>query len=112
MEMQVSEVDGVKKVSLFGRLDSSGVDVIETQFSATIVPAGASTIVDLTELTFLASLGVRMFISTTRALSWRGGKLVMYGARPAVLEIIETMGFSDIVPLVEGEAEALALVAG
>ena len=112
MEMRVSEIDGVKKVSLLGRLDSAGVDVIETQFSATIVPAGVSAIVDLTELTFLASLGVRMFISTTRALSWRGGKLVMYGATPAVHEIIETMGFDDIVPLVADEAAALALVAG
>jgi anti-sigma B factor antagonist len=112
MEMRVSEIDGVKKVSLLGRLDAMGADVIETQFSGTIAPGGVSTIVDLSELTFLASLGVRMFISTARALSWRGAKLVMYGARPAVAEIIETMGFGDIVPLVGGEAEALALVAG
>jgi anti-sigma B factor antagonist len=112
MEMRVSEIEGVKKVSLLGRLDSAGVDVVETQFSATIVPAGVSTIVDLSELTFMASLGVRMLISTTRALSWRGAKLVMYGAKPAVAEIIEIMGFSDIVPLVGGEAEAIALVAG
>jgi anti-sigma B factor antagonist len=111
MEIQVSDIDGVKKVSLLGRLDSAGVDVIETQFSATIVPAGANTIVDLSNLTYMASLGVRMLISTTRALSWKGAKLVMYGATPAVLEIIQTMGFDDIVPLAPTESEALALLA-
>src|SRR5579872_112258 len=91
MEMRLSEAGGVKKVSLSGRLDSAGVDVIETKFSANIVPAGENTIVDISEVAFLASLGVRMFIATTRALSWKGAKLVLYGATPPVMEIIETM---------------------
>jgi anti-sigma B factor antagonist len=110
MEMKLADVGGVKKVTLTGRLDSAGVDVVETQFSASLVPAGESAIVDLSELSFLASLGVRMFISTTRALSWKGKKLVLYGATPPVMEIIETMGFADIVPVVGTESEALALV--
>jgi anti-anti-sigma factor len=111
MDIQITEVDGIKRVALSGRLDSAGVDVVETRFSAGIVPSGKHTIVDLTEVVFLASLGVRMFISTTRALSWKGGKLVMFGASEPVLEIIETMGVSEIVPVVGSEAEALAFVA-
>jgi anti-anti-sigma factor len=111
MEMQLAQAEGgVTRVVLSGRLDSAGVDAVETRFSAALVPAGESAIVDLSELSFLASLGVRMFISTTRALSWKGKKLVLYGATPAVAEIIETMGFSDIVPVVGTEAEALALL--
>lgn len=110
MELQFTEVGGVKKVVLAGRLDSAGVDIIETRFTAGIVPAGAHTVVDLTEVVFLASLGVRMFISTTRALAWKGGKLVMFGATPPVMETITTMGFEDIVPVVETESEALALL--
>ena len=109
MEMTVGEAGGVKKVALSGRLDSAGVDVIETRFSAIIVPQGANAIVDLSDVEYLASLGVRMFISTTRALSWKGKKLVLFGATPAVTEIIETMGFSDVVPVVATESEALAL---
>jgi anti-sigma B factor antagonist len=111
MEMVLSEIGGVRKIALSGRLDSAGVDVIETRFSAAVVPAGAHTLVDLTEVAFLASLGVRMFISTTRALSWKGGKMVLFGANPAVMETIETMGFDDIVPVVTTESEALALLA-
>ena len=52
-----------------------GVDLVETQFGAAIVPDGQNTIVDLlSRLTFLASLGIRMLISTTRALSRKGSK--------------------------------------
>lgn len=108
--MSLSHTDGgVKRIALVGRLDSAGVDTVEMQFSAAVVPAGENTIVDLSQLSFLASLGVRMFISTTRALSWKGKKLVLFGATPAVMEIIDTMGFADVVPVVATESEALAL---
>jgi anti-anti-sigma factor len=108
MDMELSEVEGVKKVILVGRLDTAGVSLIETRFAAGVASAGRHTMVDLTQVEFLASLGVRMLITTTRALSGRGARLVMYGATPPVMEIIETMGFSDIVPVVDSESEAVA----
>jgi anti-sigma B factor antagonist len=111
MEMQLSEVEGVRMIALSGRLDSAGVEVIETRFSAATVPVGANILVDLSEVAFLASLGVRMFIATTRALSWKGAKMVLFGATPAVMETIETLGFDDIVPVVNTQSEALALLA-
>ena len=111
MGMSLVEADGFKKVILSGRLDSAGVDAIETQFTAAIVPAGQNALVDLSQVEFMASLAVRMFISTTRALAWRGGKLVMFGATAPVMEVIETMGFDDIVPVASSEAEAIALLA-
>jgi len=79
MEMQHDNVGDVRKVVLVGRLDTAGVDLVETKFGAAIVPNGKNTIVDLTQVTFLASMGIRMLISTTRALSRKGGKLVMVG---------------------------------
>ena len=112
MEFQFTDVDGVRKVSLAGRLDSAGVDLIETRFGAVIVAGGKPTVVDMAEVAFLASLGVRMLLSTTRSLSQKGSKLALYGAQPQVLEVIETMGFQDIVPIATSEAEAIALVAG
>ena len=108
MEMQTSSVGEVTKVMLTGRLDSAGVTSIERTFAAEIVPLGKPAIVDLSQIAFLASLGVRMLISTARALSGKGAKLVLYGANSAVTEIIETTSLNDIVPLAITEAEALA----
>jgi len=79
--MQFSDVDGVRKVVLAGRLDTAGVDRVETRFGAAIVPAGKNTVVDLTQVTFLASMGIRMLIATTRALSRKGGKLCVVWRR-------------------------------
>ncbi len=75
MEMRHDNVGEVRRVVLVGRLDTAGVDVVETRFGAAIVPNGKDTIVDLSGVTFLASMGIRMLISTTRALSRKGGRL-------------------------------------
>ena len=111
MEMQHSDVGDVRKIVLAGRLDTAGVDKIETRFGAAIVPAGKNTVVDLTDVTFLASMGIRMLIATTRSLSRKGGKLAMYGATPGVKEVIETAALTDIIPLAGDENEAIGIVA-
>lgn len=108
MKIEFLEVAGVKRVLLVGRLDTAGVDLVETRFSAGVTAGGRNTMLDLSELEFLASLGVRMLISTARALHGSGGRLVMYGARENVADVIETMGLDEIIPAVATEAEALA----
>jgi len=110
MEIRHDNLGEVRRVVLTGRLDTAGVDVVETRFGAAIVPNGKNTIVDLSEVTFLASMGIRMLISTTRALSRKGGKLVMYGAGPGVRDVIETTALTEIIPLAGNESEALGLV--
>lgn len=104
-----SEVDGVTKVALDGRLDTAGVGAIELAFTAMIVPQRRSAIVDLGGVSFLASLGVRMFISTARAVAAKGNRMVLYQATPAVAEIIDTTGLGDIIGIAETESEAIAL---
>ena len=113
MQIVFSDVEeSLKKVVLAGRLDAVGVETIEAQFAGGVVAGGRDTLVDLTEVEFLASLGVRMFISTARALSAKGGRLVMYNANPIVMDTIEVMAFQDIVPVTTSEPEAIALLRG
>jgi len=110
MEMRHDNVGEVRRVVLVGRLDTAGVDVVETRFGAAIVPNGKDTIVDLSGVTFLASMGIRMLISTTRALSRKGGRLVMFGAGSGVWDVIETSALTEIIPHAGSENEALQLV--
>jgi anti-anti-sigma factor len=110
MQATMTEIDGVTRVALDGRLDTAGVSAIELTFTAMIVPGGRRAIVDLAAVSFLASLGVRMFISTARAAAGKGGRVVFFAATPAVAEIIDTMGLAEIIDVVGSEAEAMAMV--
>jgi len=111
MDVSITELPGVTKAGLSGRLDTANVNQVEMYFTASIMPKAQNTIVDLTEVSFIASLGIRMLLSTARGLSRRGAKLVMFGANPAVLEIIETTALSEIIPVLPTEADAIAAVA-
>ena len=110
MDMQIIENDDFVRVVLNGRLDTAGVGQIESQFFAGIVPRGRPTVVDMSEVPFLASLGIRMLISTARSLSSKGARIAMYSATPGVMEVIEMTSLHEIVPTAASEAEALALV--
>ena len=112
MDMQHSDLGNVRRIVLAGRLDTAGVGLIETRFGASIVPGARNTVVDISQVTFLASMGIRMLIATTRSLSRKGGKIALFGATPAVREVIDTVALTDIIPLAESEDEAIGIVAG
>lgn len=111
MSLAITDLPGITKAALSGRLDTSSVDRLEISFVAGIVPKGQNTIVDLSEVTFMASLGIRMLLSAARALSRQGAKFVLYGATEPIMEIIETTSLSAIIPVCPTEEDALAAVA-
>jgi anti-anti-sigma factor len=110
MEMQVSELQGATLVALKGRLDTAGVSAIEARFAAVIVPKARPAVVDLAEVEFLASLGIRMFISTARALAGKGAKFALCNATPALIEVIEMTSLMEIIPLADSPDEAIELI--
>ena len=108
MTMELSDLPGgLVKVTLGGRLDSPGVDLIETKFLAALTPTGKHTAVDLSGVDFIASMGIRMLISTARALGRRGGRFVLFGPQPGVREIFSHVSLADIIPIFDTEDEAV-----
>jgi anti-anti-sigma factor len=108
MEMKVNDgTDGIVGVALVGRLDTPGVAQIELRFTATLVPRAARAVVDLSQLEFVGSLGIRMFISVARALSTKRGKLVLYAPQPPVKDVFDTVSLGEIIPVKPDAASAL-----
>lgn len=110
MEVVITELAGVTKAQLAGRLDTVNVNKVENSFNASILPLAQPTVVDLSQVSFIASLGIRMLLSSARTLDRRGAKFAIFGANQAVTEIMETIALSDIIPVFGTEAEAVAAV--
>lgn len=110
MELQMIDVGDAKKIALKGRLDTPGVDQIETQFTASVVLAGKHSLVDLSDVTFISSMGIRMLIGTARSLNLKKGRMVLFGPQPLVKESLDHVCLNDIVPIVASEAQALELL--
>ena len=108
MEFEVSAVDAsINRIRLNGRMDSPGVDQIELRFSAAVVAAGRNAVIDLTGVSFLASMGIRLFIASARALKLKGFKMALFGASEAVQSVLETVALDQIMPVVASEQQAL-----
>ena len=99
---------GLVRIALIGRLDTQGVDRIETKFIAALVPTGQSAVVDLSQLEFVSSMGIRMLVSTARSLNIRQARLALYGPQANVGEVFEAVSLQKIVPICATEADALA----
>jgi anti-anti-sigma factor len=110
MEIRVIESgDGLKRLVLAGRLDLAGTQAIEARFAALTAGAKQTAIVDLKEVTFLASLGMRMLVSNARALLKSGSRLVLLGPQPGVRLALQGAGLATILPIAADENEAAAL---
>jgi anti-anti-sigma factor len=107
MQMDVAIIDNIARIKLSGRLDTHGVDAVETKFTASIVPGHHSAIVDLSGLDFITSMGLRMFIAVAKALKRHNAKLVLFAPQPQVNEVFASASLSQLVPIVASEAEAL-----
>jgi anti-anti-sigma factor len=107
--MSLTEIgDGITRVALDGRLDVPGADQIGLRFTAAVAAKGRDSIVDLSQVSFVASMGIRLLISAARALDHKGGTLVLFGAQPAVRETLDDAALDQIMPIVATEADALA----
>lgn len=106
MQVRTETLDnGVVQVSLNGRLDILGAQAIEVQFTALTAISKSAILVDLSEVTFLASLGMRTLLTTAKGTSMRGGRLALYRPQPQVREVLDTAGLSALIP-VHDELEA------
>ena len=113
MQMDVSPLgERLVKVTIVGRLDTQGVEKIETRFTASLVPTATNAIVDLSQVEFVASLGIRMLVATAQGLKRRNAALAVYGAQERVRQVFDAVSLQKILPVCPTESEALAAVGG
>ncbi|HRD97852.1 MAG TPA: STAS domain-containing protein [Rubrivivax sp.] len=111
MELHCEELSPrVTRVALNGRLDTLGVDQIEVKFNAAVLASGRDTLLDLTGVSFVSSMGIRVLVTAARNLRHRQARLVMFGAQPLVRETLQSMAIDSLLALAETEAEARTIL--
>lgn len=109
MKLHVEELDnGLRLIALEGRLDMAGAQEIDMKFTAHAASTKTLVLVDLCQVDFVASIGLRTLLSAAKGQKSRGGKMVLFGAQPLVAQVLETAGLSAIVPVVPDRAAAIA----
>lgn len=108
MKMEQSELPGnVLKIKLTGPLDIAGSQEIELPMS---VVAGSrdKVAIDMSGVSFLASIGIRQLVMTARKIGGRGGRLVVFAPNDDALKVLRATGIDKIIPISTDEASAVA----
>lgn len=98
---------GITKVTLGGRLDIEGAAAVDSEMQA-IAASRKAVLVDLHEVSFLGSVGLRALVIPARAIKGRGGKMVLFAPNEMVEKVLKTSGADTLVPVHHELGTALA----
>ena len=83
----------VNEVKLVGRLDVKAAREVEAAF-AEAAKAAPNVVLDMTELDYIASAGLRALKRLNADITANGGTLVLRGVQDKVMEVFEMTGFA------------------
>ncbi len=99
--------EDMRCITISGRLDILGTEEIAQEFTELSASNKRCIIVDLSELTVLASIGIRALISNGKALQKKGGRMVLVvGNNAIVTKTLETTGISVLLKMFKTLPEA------
>ena len=108
MEVHTEREDGILIARAEGRVDGTNAREFEQALIAAIGEDDRLLIVDLQELVYISSAGLRVFLMIAKELQRRGGKLVVCSLTENINEVFEISGFSKIIPTHASRSEAVA----
>ena len=92
MEIKKKFADGKLVLKPNGRIDT----VTAPELAAMVVLDNVKELeFDLSEVDYISSAGLRIFLGSQQKMTGSGGKMVLSGVRPIVKEIFDIVGFSD-----------------
>ena len=112
MEMQTQSLPGdITKVILTGRLDITGAQQIDLRFNV-VTGNHPRVIVDLQQVCFLASMGIRTLIVGAKTMKAKGGRMVLLNPTADVETVLTDSGTDTVIPIVHDLDAAIAAVSG
>ena len=100
MEWNIVDLEnGLSRLSLSGRMDVTGALAVDPVFTR-LSDEKMNVVVDLAEVSFLASLGIRSIVVSCKALAAKGGNMVLLAPQPAVEKVLNASGIAAIIPVV------------
>jgi anti-anti-sigma factor len=97
----------LRRIVISGRLDMPGTDSVAAQLAELTAAPKKAVIVDLSQLKFLASIGIRALISSAKDVQKRGGRMALVVNKAStVMMSLEATGVDELIPVFGSGADA------
>ena len=110
MEFAQDQAGEVAIVKLAGRLDSSAAQPAEESFARVLDGGTPRLAVDMSQLEYISSAGLRVLLVVAKKVQQANGKMVLFGLVPHVREVFSVSGFDKIFAIQPDAAAAVAAV--
>jgi anti-anti-sigma factor len=110
MEFAHESEGDIEVARLSGRLDSSSAPTAEEQLTRLIGSGTPRLAIDLSNLDYISSAGLRVLLLVARKVQQAHGKLALFGLAPSVREVFSISGFDTIFTVRDDAAAAIAAV--
>jgi anti-sigma B factor antagonist len=107
MEIVERKAVDVLTLSLFGKLDATTAKIFEEKILTQIESGDRRIVIDLAQLDYISSAGLRVFIIAGKRLTSANGKMVLCSLKDSVKEIFDIAGFLSIFSVYGSHDEAI-----
>lgn len=108
METRIQKEKGITIISVKGRMDAVSSPGFEKQLLDLMDRGQKDFVIDLGELEYISSAGLRVILGTVNKLKEMKGRLFLCALKDMVREIFEISGFAALVPTCDSVDSALS----
>ena len=107
MEVKISWEEGDKAIiDVVGKINALTAPEFEKSLLNFISEGKNRIILNLSEVDYISSAGLRSILVIAKNLMSKGGKLILSSLQPDVKEVFEISGFTTIIPITSNVEEA------
>jgi stage II sporulation protein AA (anti-sigma F factor antagonist) len=110
MNLATEKVGEVLVVSPEGQINSANAGGIEADLLAHVEKGESRFVLDLANLNYISSAGLRVVLVLAKRLKQNAGALVLCEMQPHVREVFDISGFLAILTVVDSRQDAVAKV--
>ena len=107
MEINEERKAGLVIVGLSGKLDATTAKAFEEKILAEISLGDRRFVIDLSQLEYVSSSGLRVFLVAAKRLHSTDGKIVLCSLKEHVRQVFDLAGFSSIFSIYGSRDDAL-----
>lgn len=112
MQIATTQHDTVLVLAVAGSVDSLSADALTQCFAEAIDAGAVRLVVDLGQVSYTSSAGLRVLLGAVKRCRLAGGDLRLAALQPSVLRVLEIAGFTNILNIFADVPAALASFGG
>ena len=96
MTTTIQEIDGRLVATLVGELDSAAAPEAEKALQPLLEAGGKDIVIDCTSLEYIASSGLRIFLSILKKAREVGSRVILRNVNDVIRDVLDLTGFISI----------------